>query len=106
MLALEGEHDLATAGSVRESIEEAGRSPVVVDLRPTQFVDSSILGVLVEASKRAEERECGFAIVLDPNANAAVRRVFEVTGLAGILPTFASMEDALTAVKDGSGLPH
>ena len=106
MVVLEGEHDLATAQSVRARIAEAGDQGVVVDLRPTQFVDSSILGVLVEAAKRAEERECGFAIVLDENANAAVRRVFEVTGLAALLPTYESMDDALAAVKDAGDHAH
>jgi len=106
IVSLEGEHDLATAETVRDGIADAADGAIVVDLRHTQFIDSSILGVFVSASRQAEEAGTGFAIVIDPSTNGAVSRVFDVTGLADILPTYDSLEDALAAVggTEGAGV--
>ena len=49
VLVLHGEHDLSTAPDVRAAVDEAVSSgrDVIVDLAQTEFIDSSILGVLV-----------------------------------------------------------
>ena len=52
---------------------------VVVDLARVVFLDSTALGVLVAALKRA--RAEGGDLRVGVGTNATVRRVFEVTGL-------------------------
>jgi anti-sigma B factor antagonist len=51
VIVVEGEHDIYTAPTLRERLDEAlGRGGgVVVDLTAATFVDSSILGALLDA---------------------------------------------------------
>lgn len=55
VLAVRGEVDIATAGALRDHLTVAVTSgqPVVVDLAQAPFLDSTGLGVLVAAAKRA-----------------------------------------------------
>ncbi len=88
LVGVHGEHDIASAPGLRTAIEEAfARSQhVVVDLTPSTFVDSTVLGVLLGARKRAQEEEVGYAVVLEPTSgDPAVRRILEVTGLDELL---------------------
>jgi anti-anti-sigma factor len=88
LVSLSGEHELYDALQLRERITsmlESGRS-IVVDLTETVFVDSSIVGVLLEAMQLAAERGVDYSVVLGETTGAAVRRMFEMTGLDGILP--------------------
>lgn len=57
VLALLGEHDVSTAPELRSEIERiAGAGgDVIVDLSQTEFIDSSIVGVLVDGYRRAEQ---------------------------------------------------
>ena len=106
MLTISGEHDLSTAPSLRrrlESLLDEG-AVTVIDLSPATFVDSSILGVILDGRRRAADREIGFAVV-HANGAEAVDRVLEVTGLRAELPVHARREDAFSAVSGNSGKP-
>ncbi len=111
LVGVHGEHDIASAPGLRTAIEEAfARSQhVVVDLTPSTFVDSTVLGVLLGARERAREEEVGYAVVLDPGAgDPAVRRILEVTGLDELLPVHGDRDAAVRAVAappDASGAP-
>lgn len=102
IVVLEGEHDLGTVPLVRDAFKGAGRNgeTLVVDISGTTFVDSSILGILLESRRRAVENEHGFAVVCD-GAAEPVRRVLEVTGLAEELPVHPSRDAALEALAVG-----
>src|SRR4051794_29045621 len=51
-----GDHDLSSAAMVREALREvAGHRLVVLDISGCTFVDSTVLGVLVAASRRTAE---------------------------------------------------
>jgi anti-sigma B factor antagonist len=106
VVSLRGEHDLTTAPALRERTEEAiGRgSSLMVDLTPAEFIDSSIIGVVLEARRRAEEAGVGFAAALE-GGDPAVRRVLEVTGLDSNLPVHDSVETAIerASVKPAAG---
>lgn len=99
VVVLRGEHDLGTVPMVREAFEAAagGDQALVVDLSPTTFVDSSILGAVLEARRLATEENRGFAVACD-GAAEPVRRVLEVTGLAEELPVHPTREAALSAL--------
>src|SRR4051794_13687913 len=58
----EGEHGICTAPPLRERLEEAlGRGGgIVVDLTAATFVDSSVLGALLDARRRAIEAGPGY----------------------------------------------
>jgi anti-sigma B factor antagonist len=105
VVTISGEHDLSTAPSLRrrlESLLDEGTA-TVVDLSPATFIDSSILGVLLDARRRAADSGIGFAVV-HANGADAVDRVLAVTGLRAELPVHARREEAFAEVS-GSGEP-
>lgn len=104
VLTISGEHDLSTAPILRRRLDgllDEG-TPTVVDLSPTTFIDSSILGVILDGRRRASETHTGFA-VLQENGADAVKRVLEVTGLRAELPVHAQREEAFSEVSKDSG---
>jgi anti-sigma B factor antagonist len=104
VLTISGEHDLSTAPILRRRLEgllDEGTA-VVVDLSPATFVDSSILGVILDGRRGAATAGIGFAIV-HANGADAVDRVLEVTGLRAELPVHASREEAFSEVSSDSG---
>jgi anti-sigma B factor antagonist len=103
VLTISGEHDLSTAPSVRrrlDSLLDEGTA-TVIDLSPATFIDSSILGVILDGRRRATDSGIGFAVV-HTNGADAVDRVLEVTGLRAELPVYARREEAFAEVS-GSG---
>jgi len=79
VLSLAGELDLAAAPALRDALRHAvERSPkrLVVDLAQVTFVDSTILGALVEA--RSALGGDAFALAAP---GLEVRRALEVSGL-------------------------
>jgi anti-anti-sigma factor len=99
VVVLSGEHDLGTVPKFRDALGAAAvnTNAVIVDLCAATFVDSSILGAMLEARRAAIEANRGFAVACD-GASEPVRRVLEVTGLAEELPVHATREAALAAV--------
>jgi anti-sigma B factor antagonist len=81
VLAVSGELDLATAGTLQAAIEHAvasGAADVWVDLSRVPFMDSTGLRVLLVAQALLRERSKSLAIICPPGA---VRRVFEISGV-------------------------
>jgi len=106
VLTISGEHDLSTAPNLRRRLDillDEG-ALTVVDLSPATFIDSSILGVILDGRRRAADRNVGFA-VLHSNGADAVDRVLEVTGLRAELPVHGRREDARAAVSGNSRPP-
>ena len=104
VLTISGEHDLSTAPNLRRRLDGLldERTATIIDLSPATFIDSSILGVILDGRRRAAEAGIGFAVVHSNSANA-VDRVLEVTGLRTELPVHAQREEALTAATGNSG---
>jgi anti-sigma B factor antagonist len=104
VVVLSGEHDVYTAPELRDRIDsviEEG-APFVIDLTPTTFLDSSVLRVLLEARRRAEENGLGFAVALSDTEAPGVRRILEVTGLIPLLPVVETREVALDTARAGT----
>jgi anti-sigma B factor antagonist len=98
VVTLGGEHDIATAPDVRAAIESAqDRGTTIVDLTPSRFVDSTILGVLIAARDRARARGAGFAVLHGQDAEPGVRRILDITGLVPLLPVVESLDAAREA---------
>jgi len=95
VVRLAGEIDLYNADQVRAALagaiaETPGR--VVVDLSQVEFVDSTALGVLVEASSKL-----GGSALLLAAPQLETRRALKVTGLDTHLPVHDSVGDALAS---------
>jgi anti-sigma B factor antagonist len=99
IVVLSGEHDLGTVPQVKEALGGAAADgkAIIVDLCAATFVDSSILGALLEARRTAVDSSRGFAVACSGEAEP-VRRVLEVTGLADELPVHSTREAALAAL--------
>jgi anti-sigma B factor antagonist len=95
VLSLRGEIDAHTApklGSRLFGLAEDGARGVVVDLSHVTFMDSTGIGVLLNALRHLNIRRCKMVLVCPTER---IMRPFEVTGLTGHLTIFDSREKAL-----------
>jgi anti-sigma B factor antagonist len=95
VVRLAGEIDLYNANEVRAALlEECSRSPdrLVVDLGRVSFIDSTALGILVEARTKMENKRA-FLIAAPRNE---IRRAFEISGLDRHFSLHETTEEALT----------
>ena len=101
LVVIEGEHDIYTAPTLRERLDEAlGRGGgVVVDLTAATFVDSSILGALLDARRRAQEQQRGFVVSVGEDVEPGVQRILDITGLVPVLPVVNGREAAIEAAR-------
>jgi anti-sigma B factor antagonist len=107
VVVVRGEHDIYTAPALRDRLDQAlgtqedGTEPagVVVDLSGATFLDSSILGALLEARRQALERGRGYVVCLGPDPEAGVARILEITGLVPVFPVVRSREEAFEAAR-------
>jgi anti-sigma B factor antagonist len=98
VVALVGEHDVSTAPELDQrlaALQARGRC-VAVDLAGAAFVDSSIVGTLLNARRRADAEGLGFAVAAgDPTG--IVQRALEISGLVESLGVYDSRSAAVTA---------
>jgi anti-sigma B factor antagonist len=95
VVSLRGEIDALTApklGSRLFGLAEDGARGVVVDLSQVTFMDSTGIGVLLNALRHLNVRRCKMVLVCPTER---VMRPFEVTGLTGHLTIFDTREKAL-----------
>jgi anti-sigma B factor antagonist len=95
VVSLQGEIDASTAprlGSCLFGLADEGMRAVVVDLSEVTFMDSTGIGVLLNAMGHFSSRH-GKLLFVCPTAR--VLRPFEVTGLVGHLTIVDSREKAL-----------
>ena len=89
------EIDVTNADGLESALLAAasnGHKRFVVDMTGTRFCDASSSHVLAAAHRRAldEGRQMLLAV-----SNALVLRVFALTGIDRMIPSFASLDDAL-----------
>ena len=105
VVVVEGEHDIYTAPTLRERLDEAiGRGGgVVVDLTGATFVDSSVLGALLDARRRALEAGQGFVVCVGEAVEPGVQRILDITGLVPVLPVINGRDAAIETARSGNG---
>lgn len=88
VVEVQGEVDVATAPHLDQGlsdlIDHQGNLSVVIDLREVAFMDAAGLAVLAKARQRIQAKDGALALA-DPPRH--VRRVLEVTGMAGAFDT-------------------
>lgn len=85
-IALEGELDLATAEDLQREllrVEGSDALSIVLDLSALEFIDSTGVRLLLQASARSRANSNRLALLRGPRA---VQRVFELTGILDRLP--------------------
>jgi anti-sigma B factor antagonist len=96
VVSLAGELDLYNAQTVREALLECcAESPerLIVDLSAVKFIDSTALGVLIEARTRMSNRR-GFMLA---SPGLETRRALEISGLDRHFSVHDSVGDARAA---------
>ena len=95
---LSGEIDFTSSGPVQSALLAMvlpGGGVVVADLSGVTFLDSSALGVLVQAYRTAREQDTRLLVV----ASEPVRKLFRLTGLDTVLDTYDTLSAAETALS-------
>jgi len=98
VVSLAGELDLYNAEEVRSALLEACAGEpgaLVVDLAEVRFIDSTALGVLIEARSRLADRS-GFRLAAP---GLAARRALEVSGLDRHFLVHDTVSEALAAAR-------
>ena len=100
-LAVSGEIDYAVCPRFRERVFghiEAGRRHLLLDLSLVSFIDSMAIGVLVAAVTRLQQAGGGALVVVCAGENARVLRIFDIAGVASVVPLYRSREEARAAL--------
>jgi anti-sigma B factor antagonist len=98
VLTLIGDHDLATKPSlVAELAALAPEAAVVIDLTRCTFVDSTVIGAILNTRQPDRPR---VSLVLPPDTSYVVRAL-SVLGVRDLLPVHPTVEAALEALKHG-----
>ena len=97
VVTVSGEVDVFSGSRLRamlsEVIDACGARPVVVDLTSVTLLSSTGCAVLVDALHQAQERNCPFALVVDP-ASRAVPLTLHAAGLVGFFATYDDLDEA------------
>lgn len=92
---LRGSLDLATSPSVRAALVEAAdkdRHDIIVDLTHLAFLDSTGLGALIGAHRRAAEHGGRVRLIVQ---DGPIARLLNITGLMRVFPVYATLDAAL-----------
>ena len=98
VIRLQGESDAYNAPRIRSDLQGAlgGAAPVVVDLSQATFIDSTVVAILLEGLASCEKLERPLLLLLPDDSAPEVHRLFELTGLASLLPVVRSWDEAAT----------
>ncbi|HVT64333.1 MAG TPA: STAS domain-containing protein [Mycobacteriales bacterium] len=87
-----GEFDVYSSPRLREVLaNQPADIGLIVDLTGVSFLDSTVLGILVGAFKRARSDGGWVRLVCD---NERILKVFRITGLVGVFEIWPTVEDA------------
>lgn len=101
IVTVAGQIDIATVSRLRERLFElaVGGCALVVELDDVGFIDSSGLGALVGAAKRAAAYGASLHVVC---ARPQIRQLFRLTGLDRQIPLARTLDEALRALAGGA----
>ena len=103
VVAAGGELDMYTSELLREQLAdviERGGQRLLVDLTGVAFMDSTALGVLVNAAQALRSSGGQLVVVAD---DPRVTRVFEITGLERVFRIEASLQEAVQRLVGTNG---
>lgn len=93
---LTGSMDIATSPTVRAALTEAserGDHKLIVDLIKVDFLDSTGLGALIGAQRRAREFDGDVRLVAK---EGQIVRLLRITGLMKIFSVYPTLDDAIS----------
>jgi anti-sigma B factor antagonist len=98
VVGLEGDIDVTGAPELRDLL--AGllgehQARILLDLSDVAFIDSSGVGILVTAHRKADESGASFGLA---NPSGTVARVFELTRTNRLLRIFPTVDEGVAAL--------
>jgi anti-anti-sigma factor len=96
VIRLHGEHDLSTVHDFRKRLDGAGAASVVIDLGTVEFIDSSVIGVVLAMAESSGET----SLVLPSEGHVA--GVLQMVAIGEALPTYRTVADAVAAADASS----
>jgi anti-sigma B factor antagonist len=106
VIAAAGELDMYTVTPLREKLEDVldrGGRNVLVDLTGVSFLESTTIGVLLEAAGRLRSTSGHLVLVAD---DPRVLRVFGIAGLERVLRVESSLPEGVQKLVDGRTNGH
>ncbi len=101
-LTVRGELDIATAPRLEEAVAAllaTAPEPFLVDLTPTEFLDSSGARALVHVARSAAA--AGIAVhIVAPPSNGPVRLTLDLLDLGALVPLVGSLAEVPVAGRD------
>jgi anti-sigma B factor antagonist len=102
VLVAAGELDYAAWPQFRRCVLgliDSGARGIVLELSLLTFIDSAAIGVLVSAANRLQGAGEGRLVVACAPENARILRIFDIAGVARLIPLHHSREDAIAALE-------
>jgi anti-sigma B factor antagonist len=93
-----GELDFAASPQLRDRLTEridAGTRRLILDLSGATFVDSTAIGALVSVAALLNELDGGVLVVVCPDENRRVLRIFEIAGIESLIAVHRSRAEAM-----------
>jgi anti-anti-sigma factor len=101
LITVSGEIHVSTASEFSRRLNAViarGKTGLVLDLSPTEFIDSTGLSVLLNSLRKVTRQRGRMALVC---TNPTVLRLFEITRLDTTFDIYATREEALASVRGG-----
>lgn len=95
---LTGSLDVATSPKLKEVLSRVpgdDYGDVIVDLTRVEFLDSTGLGALMGAHRRAIERGGRVRLIV---SDGPIARLLNITGLSRVFPVYSSLGEALAGI--------
>jgi anti-anti-sigma factor len=104
VLSCTGDIDLGSASQLREvlvPIFNEAKPRLLMDLSSVGFMDSTGIGIMVNALNRVREKNgaCAFC-----GAGQRVHRILQIAGLLNALPLYATRAEGLAALTGKNGV--
>jgi len=98
-VCLEGDFDLTNAPDLGDQIDRALESGtgLIVDLSEATFIDSSVIQVLVRASRAAAGRDT--PVVLQLGTAPVVERILGIVGIEQVMPRADDRQGAVRLIR-------
>jgi anti-sigma B factor antagonist len=93
-----GELDFAASRQIRERLTQridAGVRRLILDLSGATFIDSTAIGALAAVATLLNGLDRGSLLVVCPDENRRVLRIFEIAGLESLIAVHRSRAEAM-----------
>jgi anti-anti-sigma factor len=100
IVSLLGEHDLATAPALRETLAPF-LGDLLVDLSECTFVDSTVIGALIACAQQLQREGHALSLVVPPE-NANIARTLDIVRIRELVRVHARLPGADAASSPGA----